>query len=172
MQTVDTKVDRSTFTGLDDLFLHLFGHLRYHFLDTRRMDTSVLNQLVQRQTRDLATYRVERRKGDRLRRIVHNDLHTRSGLQRADITSLTTDDTTFHFVVLDMEDRHRALGCGLRSHTLDSLNNDFLRFFVCLQTRIVHDLVHIRHGCGLGFVFQSLYQLHFRFLGTHATQLL
>ena len=44
---MDTKVDGGTFTGLDDLILHLFGHFRYHFLDTRGVDTAVLHELVE-----------------------------------------------------------------------------------------------------------------------------
>ena len=79
MQTVDTKVNRRTLTGLDDLFLNLLGHFGHHFFDTSRMDTSVLNELMQRQTCYLTAYGIESRQGDSLRRIVHDDLHAGSG---------------------------------------------------------------------------------------------
>ena len=169
---MDTKVDGRTFTYLDDLVFHLFGHFRYDLFDTRRMDTTVLHQLMQRQTCYLTTYGIVGGEGDRLRRIVYDDLHTGSGFEGTDVTSLTTDDTTLHFVILDMEDRNGRFGCGLGSHTLDGLDDDFLRLFIGLQTRIIHDLVDIRHGCRLGFIFEGLYQLLLRLFRRHSAQLL
>ena len=103
MQTVHSQIDHGTLTGLYDLVFHLLLHLRYHLLDTSRMDTSVLYQLMQGQTSDLTTNRVESRKNDSLRRIIHHDLNTGSGLQSTDITSLTTDDTAFDLVRFNME---------------------------------------------------------------------
>ena len=103
MQTVYTEVDRRTFTYFDNLFFHLFGHFRNHFFDTRGVNTTVLHQLMQGQASYLTTHGVESRKSDRFWGIVYDDLHTGSSFERTDITSFTTDDTTFHFVILDME---------------------------------------------------------------------
>ena len=172
VQTVYAKVYGGTFTDLDNLFLNLLGHFRHYLFDTRGVNTTVLYQLVQRQTRYLAAYGIERREGDSLRRIVHNDLHARSGFEGTDITSLATDDTTFDFVILNMEDGDGILCGGLGSHALDGLDDDFLCLFVGLQTGIVHDLVDIRHRGSLRFVFEGLDELFLCFLGGHATQLL
>ena len=94
MQTVHSQIDHGTLTGLYDLVFHLLLHLRYHLLDTSRMDTSVLHQLMQSQTSDLTTNRVESRKNDSLRRIVNNNLYTCSGLKGTNVTSLTTNDSS------------------------------------------------------------------------------
>ena len=172
MQAVDTQVDCGSFTRFDDLIFDLFGHFSHHFFDTRRMDTSVLHELVERQTRYLTAYRIESGKGDRLGRIVHHDLHAGSGLERTDITSFASDDTSFDFVILNMEDGNGAFSRRLGSDTLDGLDDDFLGLFVSLKTRIVHDLVDIGHCSGLRLIFEGLYQLLFGFLSRHARQLL
>ena len=157
MEAMDTQVDGRTFSGLDDLFLHLLGHFRNDHFDTRGVNTPVLYQLVQRQTRYLAAYGVKSRERDCFRRVIHDDLHTCSCFQRTDVSSLATDDTTFDFVILNMEDRNGTFCRGLRSYTLDGLNDDFLRLFVGLETCIVHNLVDVRHGSGLCLVLESLH---------------
>ena len=110
---MDTKVDSGSFAHFHNLVFHLFGHFRYHLFDTRRVNSSVLNELVKRKARYLTAHRVEGGKGDCFRSVIHHNLHTRSRFQRTDITSFTTDDTTFDFVILDMEDRNGALCGGL-----------------------------------------------------------
>ena len=59
MQAVYAQIDRRALTRLDDLILDLLTHLGNDLFDASRMDASVLHQLMQSQTGDLATYRVE-----------------------------------------------------------------------------------------------------------------
>ena len=47
MHPVDTEVDDGTLPRLDDLLLDLLTHLGDDLLDTSRVDTSVLHELVQ-----------------------------------------------------------------------------------------------------------------------------
>ena len=172
MEAMDTQVDGRTFSGLDDLFFYLLGHFRNHFLDACRVNTTVLYQLVQRQTRYLAAHGVKSRESDCSRSIIYDNLHTRSSLQRTDISSLTADDTCLDVVILYMENRNGALSSRLRSHTLNGLDDDFLCLFVRLQTGIVHDLVDIRHSRSLCLVLEGLHQLLLRLLSAHSGKLL
>ena len=172
MQTMDTKVDGRTFTHFDDLILHLFGHFCNDLFDTRGVNTSVLHELVQSETRYLTAYGIEGREGDCFGCIVHYDLYAGSGFECADVTSFTTDDTSFDFVILNVEDGDGTLSGCFRSHTLDRLDDDFLGFFVCLQTGIVHDLIDIGHSRSLRFILEGFHKLLFRFLGRHSGELL
>ena len=149
MQTVHSQIDHGTLTGLYDLVFHLLLHLRYHLLDTSRMDTSVLYQLMQGQTSDLTANRIESGKNDSLRRIIHHDLNTGSGLQSTDITSLTTDDTAFDLVRFNMEHGNRVLDSRLRRYPLDRLDHDLLRLLISGHLRLLDDLVDVRSGLRL-----------------------
>ncbi len=59
VQTMDTEVNSCTLTCLDDFIIQLLLHLGYHLLDTGWVDTSVSYQLVESQTANLTTNRVE-----------------------------------------------------------------------------------------------------------------
>ena len=98
MQTVDTQVDGCTFTGFDNFFFHLFANFSHHFLDTSRMDTSVGHKLMQCQTGNFTANRVEGRKNDSFRSVVNNDFNAGSGFQSTDVTSFTSDNTSFDFI--------------------------------------------------------------------------
>ena len=136
------------------------------------MNTSVGHELMECQSAYLTTYGVEGRDDDSLRRVIHDNLHTRSSLQRTDISSLTADDTCLDVVILYMENRNGAFCRSLRSHTLNGLDDDFLCLFVRLQTGIVHNLVDVRHSRSLCLVLEGLYQLLLRFLSAHSGKLL
>ena len=60
------------------------------------MDASVHDQLFERQTRDLAAYRVERGQGDRLRRVVDDEVYAGQRLERADIAALAAAAAALH----------------------------------------------------------------------------
>ena len=64
-----------------------------------------------------------------------------------------------------MEDCNRILDCRFGSHTLDGLDNDFLRFLIGRHLRFLHDFVNIGSGFGLSLVFQGFDQTFFRFFG-------
>ena len=106
MQAVDTQVYCRTLTRLNNLVIELFLHLSHNFLDTGGMDTAIAHQLMKGQTAALTTHGIEARDNDGLGGVIHYDFHTCSGLKGTDITSLTTDDTAFHLIIIDMEHRN------------------------------------------------------------------
>ena len=103
MQAMNTKIDSSTLTGLNNFVLKLFLDFGNHLLDTGRMDTSVGHQLVECQTASLAANRVESRDDDSLGGVVDYDFNTAGSLQGTDITTLTTNHTTLDVVVVNVE---------------------------------------------------------------------
>ena len=141
MQTVHSQIDHGTLTGLYDLVFHLLLHLRYHLLDTSRMDTSVGHKLMQCQTGNFTSNRVECGKNDCFRSIINNDFHTGGCFQSTDITSFTSDDTSFDFIRFDMEYRYGVFYCSFRSYPLDRLDNDTFCFFAGSQFGIIHNIV-------------------------------
>ena len=169
---MDTEVNRSTFTCLDDLLLHLFGDFSHHFLDTCRVDTTVLHQLVEREARYLTAYRIESRESDCFWGVVHYDFNTSSSLKGTDITSFTTNDTSLHLVIINMEDRNCILYSSLRSNTLNRLDDNLLSFFACGETSFIHGVVDIRHGSCLSFITESINKLFFCFFSRKTRYLL
>ena len=156
MQTVDTEVDGSTLTGFDDLVVELLLHLGDHFLDTCRMDTSVADELMERQTTYLTAHRVEAADDDGLRCIVDDNLHAGSSLKGSDVTALTTDDTALHLVIINMEHADRVLNGRLSGYTLDGLDDNLTGLLVGVELSLVHDLIDIAGSGSLGLVLQRL----------------
>ena len=169
---MDTQIDGSTFTCLNNLFFHLFGDLCHNFFDTSRVDTSVLHELVKGKTRDLSAHRVESRESDCLWGIIHYDFYASSSLKGTDITSFTTNDTSLHLVIINMEYRNSIFYSRLRSNALNRLDNNLLSFFACGEASFVHGVVDIRHGSSLSFITECIYKLLFCFLGRKTRDLL
>jgi len=69
------------------------------------VDTPVLDQLRERELRDLAPERVERREDDRLRRVVHDHVDAGQVLERADVAALAADDPPLHVVGRELDQR-------------------------------------------------------------------
>ena len=168
METVDTQVDSRAFSYLYHLVLQLFLHLLHHLLDTCGVDTSVSYQLMESQAADLTSYGIESTDNNSFRGIVNNNLYTCGSLQCTDISTLTTDDTSLHLVVLDMEDTHAVLNGCLSSHTLNGLNHNLACLGIGIQFGLVHNLVDITLSVGLGLIFHRLYQAVLSFLSTQS----
>ena len=59
MQTMHTQIDHRPLTCLNDLILNLLANFRYDLLNTCGVDTTILYQLVKRQTGDLTADRIK-----------------------------------------------------------------------------------------------------------------
>ena len=78
-------------------------------LDARRVDAAVLDELLERQLRDLAPHRVERGQHDRRGRLVDDEVDARDVLERADVAALAADDAALHVVGGQRHERHGRL---------------------------------------------------------------
>ena len=59
VQTMNTEVDGGALTSLDDLVVKLLLDFGNHLLDTCGVDTAIADQLMEGQTADLTTDRIE-----------------------------------------------------------------------------------------------------------------
>ena len=135
------------------------------------MDTSVGHQLMKGQTTDLTTNRIKGRDNDSLWGVVYHELHATGSLQSTDISTLTTDYTTLDIVVVDMEDANGVLNSGLSGYALNSLDHNLLGLGICIQLRLVHDLVDIAGSIGARLIFHGFYQSILGFFSTQTREL-
>ena len=103
---MNTEVDGCTLTGFDNLVVKLFLYLCNNLLNACRVNTPVCNELVESKTTNLTTDRVEARDYDSFRSIIDYDFNATGSFKSADVTTFTTDDTTFNLIILDMENAY------------------------------------------------------------------
>ena len=156
VHTMDTEVDDGALPRLDDLFLDLLTHLRDDLFDAGRVDTAVLDELMQGQTCYLTAHGVKATEDDGFGGVVDDDLDTRSGLEGADVTPLTADDTALDLIALDVEDGDGVLDSRLGRQALDRLYDDALGLLIGGHLRFFDDLVDIALSLVLGFGAKAL----------------
>src|SRR5713101_5829987 len=120
-------LENALFAGLHDGVLdHRFRGV-VGVLDARRVNPSILDQLRERESRDLATDAVERGQNDRLRGVVDDEVDARQMLEGADVASLSADDAALHVVGWELDDRHGRLSGVTRCDALESVGDEIAR---------------------------------------------
>ena len=109
-QLAAVRLEDRLLARLVDLLVELGLRVVVHLLDPRRVDAAVLDQLLERELRDLAADAVERREHDRVRRVVDDEVDAGEVLERADVPALAADDAALHVVARELDDRHGRLG--------------------------------------------------------------
>ncbi len=128
------------------------------------MDAPVLHEPFEGPTCDLTTHRVERRDGDRLWRVVHDEVHPGDRLERADVAAVAADDAPLHVVIGERHDGHRGLGNHFRGEPLDGGREDPTGAPVGLFPGLDLEIPHQDHGLAACLVLHLLEQ--FRLGGT------
>ena len=109
-----------------NFFLRLLNHL----LDSCRMDTSIHNQLLQRNSSYFPSDRIKRRKDHCLRRIIYDKIHTCQCLKRSDVTPFTSDNSSFHLIIGELYHGNRRLCHMVGSTSLNGCYHIFPGFLV------------------------------------------
>src|SRR5919112_1759497 len=125
---MNSRLVRGLLADLDDLRIHFLAGLVDDLLDAPGMDAAVGDELLERETCDLASDRIEARDDDSVRRVVDDHVDARSELEGADVPSLATDDTTLHLIIRERHRGHRALGRMLGGNALNGESDDLPRF--------------------------------------------
>src|SRR5574344_461000 len=146
---MNTEVYSRTFTCFDDFVPQLFFHFGHNLFNTRRMDTSIADKLMESQTASFTTDRIKRRNNDSLWSIIYNDFNATGSFKCTDITTFTSDDTSFHFVVIDMEYRNSILYGSFCCHSLNGLYHNFLSLSIGIQLGLIHNFVYIASSISL-----------------------
>ena len=132
MEVVDAHIEGCLFTGLFDDGFHFSLRFFYHFLDPCRMDSPIHDQLFEGQSCDLSSYRIKTGQDHSFRRIVDDQIDSCQRFDRTNVTTFTTDDPAFHFIVRKRYYRYRGFCHVIGSTTLDRSSDDFFRFLVCI----------------------------------------
>ena len=97
---------------------------------------------VERELRDLAAQRVERREHDRLRRVVDDEVDARHVLERPDVASLPSDDAALHVVGGELDERDGRLGRVARGDPLERVRDEVPGAAFRLAAGLLVELAH------------------------------
>src|SRR5690554_506023 len=132
MQAVNANFKGCLITLLADDAFDFLPRLLYHFLDAGRMDSSILNQLLQSKTGNLPPDGIESRQNHSLWSIVDDQVDTCERLQCPDVATFASDDAAFHLVVGQSNHRNSCLGHVIRCTALNGCGNNLSSFLFAL----------------------------------------
>ena len=101
-----------------------------HLLDAGRVDPPIEDELLQGQPRDLAADGVEAGDGDRLRRVVDDEIDARERFNGADVAALAADDASLHLVIGQGNHADGDLGDVIGGAALDGGRHDLAGILV------------------------------------------
>ena len=157
VDAVHVRFKDGLLAGLANLIVYLALSLFDHFLDARRMDAPVGDQLFQRDSRNLAANRVKRGDDHGLRRIVDDQIHARRGFQCADVAALAADDAALHVLVRQRHDGNRGLCHVVAGAALNRHRDDVARLLFGLILRGLLDFAHHHARVVVGFLLDALH---------------
>ena len=146
VQAVDIRLKYGALALFLDGLVDLALRLGDHFLDAGGVDAAVLNELFERETRNLTADGVKARDRDGLRRIVDDEIAAGERFDGTDVASLAADDAALHFVVGERNDGNGDLARVVGGAALDGCGDKLA-------------------GLLLGFVLEL--RFHFLDLGGH-----
>ena len=153
MQIVNADLEGRLFAFLLDDRVDFLGRLFDHFLDPRRMDAAVYNELFERDTRDLSSDRIEAGQDDRLRCVVDDQIYAGERFDGSDVAALSADDASLHFIIRERDHRNGGFSHMIRRAALNRAGDDvfrlLIRFFLCLG----FDLFDHHRGFVTDFLF-------------------
>ena len=109
------------------VLLHLLLDLVHDLFDPGRVDPAVRDEALERQLGDLPSQGIVARDDDRLRRVVHDEVHAGRQLERADVPALAPDDAALHVVRGQVHDGHGGLHRVVRGERLDGRREHLAR---------------------------------------------
>ena len=158
VQRPDVRLEHRLLADLDDPVLDLRARLVVRLLDSRRMDAPVLEQLLERQSRDFASDPVEAGEDHSARRVVDDEVDAGEHLQRADVAPLAPDDAALQVVRLQRDHRHRRLVRVAAGESLHAGREDAASAPVRLAARLLLHLAHELRAVVAQFVLQFAQQ--------------
>src|SRR5579872_4731560 len=98
VEAVHAGLEGGTLALLLDDRLNLGSRLLHHLLDAGRVDTPILDELVQRLAGDLAPHRIEPGENHRLGGVVDDQIDAGGHLEGANVAPLAADDAALHLL--------------------------------------------------------------------------
>ena len=153
-----------------DVLFHLFLSLDDDFLDARRVDAAVLDQLLQSKAGGFAAHVVEGADDDDAWRVVDDHVDAGRLLERADIAAFAADDAPFHVVAGNVDGADGRVGGVLRGVALDRGRQDFAGLLFALRPESLVVLLQARRDLAGHFAFEPFEQHFLRLFAAHARQ--
>ena len=138
----------SGLTFLTDHIFYFFLCFFYHLFDSGRMDTSIYDQFFKSDTCHFTTDWIKTGQNNCFRCVINDQIYTCHRLKRTDITSLTSDDTSFHLVIWKLHNRNCSFGNMIGCAFLNCVYNVFFCFlsslFFCLMLHFLDQLCSVQ----------------------------
>ena len=115
VKSADSDFESGLFAGAPDSFVDVSDGAVDALLDAGGLDPSVFDELGKCQFRDFPANRVETGQGDNAGGVINDDVNAGSGFQSPDITSFAADETAFHLIIGQGNNR-----CGAFRHDVGS----------------------------------------------------
>ncbi len=168
VHSVDSEVYAGPLSSLHNFIFKLLLYFCHYFFDTCRMYTSVHNKLMQGKSCNFSPYRVKRWQKYCFWSVVNYNLHSCSSLESPDVTSFTSDDTSFDLIAFDVEHSYGVFNCRFGCCSLYSVDYNPFGFFAGCQSRFVHNIIDIWLCLGLCLGLHVFDELVLSFLGRHS----
>jgi hypothetical protein len=150
--------------------LHFLARLRDDLLNAARVNPSVSDQLLKRQSSDLAAHGVEPGHDHRVGRVVDDHVHAGGQLERADVAPLAPDDAPLHFIVRQGDggdgDFRRVIG----RDALHGQCDDLLGLAFGVSARALPDLAQAVGGVGARLLLHPSDELGLGLLRGHSRE--
>ena len=155
----------SRFPFLFNHYFHFSLRFLHHLFNSCRMNTSIHNQFFKRNPSHFTTNWIKTGQNNRFRRIVNNKVNPSHCLEGSNIPALSTDNSSFHFVIRKLYHRYCRLGNMIRRTFLYRGNHILLRFLICFFLRSAFHFFNHYSRFVFHFIFNNFQQIIFCLFG-------
>ncbi len=152
------------------LGLYVLGCLLDDLFDPAGMDSAIGHEALHRDPGDLTPDRIKTRQDHGFRRVIHDDVNSRSVFEGADISTFAPYDAALHVITGEGYYGDRDFGGMIHGHSLNRHGDDLLRLALRLAPAPFSNLAHGLRRLGPGFLFDPPDELGPGFLSRHACE--
>ena len=168
VEAVHADLEAGALALLLEVLLDLLLDLLDDLLDPGRVDPPVGDETLEGQLGDLPAQRIVGGDDDRLRRVVHDEVHARGLLERADVAPLATDDPALHVVGRQVHDGDGRLHGVVGGEPLDGGGEHLARLPLGALARLLLEPHRDERGLAPGLLLHLGEQPLLGFLGRQA----
>ena len=155
VDAVNIGFQNSMFAFCTNPLFHFSFCLFHHFFNFGRVDSAVRNEFFQSDTGNFTPNLIKTGKCNGFRCIIDNQVHAGEGFQCPDVSALSADDTTFHFIVRQRHNRNcrfrNLIGCTLCNGEGDVVS--------CFLLTVILELLLILGDFHCLFMHQFIFQM-------------
>src|SRR3954469_8187434 len=172
VEAVNARLVCRLLADLEDLRIDFLARLVDDLLDAPRVDAAVGDELLERESGDLAPNWIEAGDDHGIWRVIDDHVDAGGELERTNISTLASDDAPLHLVIRERHGGHGALRRVLGGDALNGEGDDLLRLPFSVAACRLANLAHAIRRIGLRFLLHATHELGLRVLGGHTCHLL